>query len=551
MRFIGVLIVIVVVLPSLVLPASAQDEVLHLWIAPDVPAAFAGMVEPLLATDEYQWINQADNAEIIISVDPDDPAVESNWLYVPVVPFSNLSESITIQHIEDFWQGKADVLIYLTGDVAPTLLLTSDTYESLIAILGTPATNAAIEVVPGDALPALLWEQNPAAWSIVPFDQLTPDLKVLKLNNFDIFAADVDVTAYPLRVHVGVTGEDEAVGHLAEDLLDQQLWQASNREETKMTRIVLSGVTAMSRATAYKMETLGLTHPAEGIMDFVADADIMHTSNEVAFSENCPEADPFLSTTIFCSDDRYMELLKHIGLDVVELTGNHVNDYGPGAFRHSLELYETANINTFGGGYTPEEARAAFVTEHHGNTIAFIGCNVPGPFKAWVSAERAGAAPCDEAFLTEELPRLAAEVDILIMTVQQWEFYRYSVGREQVNQFTGFVGLGADVVIGSQAHQPQGFSFVRRDNANPSFMHHGLGNLFFDQMEQITTRQMFLDKLIIYDGELINVVLYTGLLEDYCCPRPMTSEERRDFLSTIFAATESSSGWFIEPVPQP
>ena len=64
-------------------------------------------------------------------------------------------------------------------------------------------------------------------------------------------------------------------------------------------------------------------------------------------------------------------------------------------------------------------------------------------------------------------------------------------------------------------------------------------HLFFDQMDDMATRQMFADKLIIYDGRHLSTVLFTGLSEDYSRPRPMTADERAAFLKTIFKA----SGW--------
>jgi poly-gamma-glutamate capsule biosynthesis protein CapA/YwtB (metallophosphatase superfamily) len=93
---------------------------------------------------------------------------------------------------------------------------------------------------------------------------------------------------------------------------------------------------------------------------------------------------------------------------------------------------------------------------------------------------------------------------------------------------------GAVVVSGSQAHFPQGFSF--RDNG---FVHYGLGNLFFDQMDYpvVGTRREFYDKHFFYNGRYINSQLLTGLLEDYAQPRPMTAEERAQFLSDMFAAS--------------
>ncbi len=100
--------------------------------------------------------------------------------------------------------------------------------------------------------------------------------------------------------------------------------------------------------------------------------------------------------------------------------------------------------------------------------------------------------------------------------------------------FKKYADMGADLVMGSQAHQPQGFAFT-----NKTFIHYGIGNLFFDQMDDIATRQMFADKLIIYDGRHLSTILFTGLSEDYSRPRPMTGDERAAFLKTIFGA----SGW--------
>jgi poly-gamma-glutamate synthesis protein (capsule biosynthesis protein) len=455
-----------------------------------------------------------------------------------VVSFASTQETIGYENLRRYWLGESQALVW--GDTAPTLVLTENAQQVLTHLWGESAPTTPIQIVADiTAVNQALWAQRPNALSMVSFSELSPDLKVLRLDNIDIFADDFSLLDYLLRVEIGIEGEEQALGHAVEDLLAAGTWQATNRSSDKMTRLVLTGVTALTRATAYKMEVNGLTYPATNIMPFIENADILHTSNEVPFSDNCPPADPFLSTTIFCADNRYIELLEFIGLDVVELTGNHINDYGPGAFRHTLDIYDKVGMGYYGGGRTPEEARAAYITEHNGNTFAFIGCNVPGPFKAWVSTERAGAAPCDEAFLAQELPRLATEVDIVVMSVQQWEFYRYQVGQEQVRQFTEYANLGADVVIGSQAHQPQGFSFIPREGQSPAFLHHGLGNLFFDQMGQINTRQMFIDKLIVYDGKIISVVLFTGIIEDFCCPRLMTDVERNEFLELIY----STSTW--------
>ncbi len=73
-----------------------------------------------------------------------------------------------------------------------------------------------------------------------------------------------------------------------------------------------------------------------------------------------------------------------------------------------------------------------------------------------------------------------------------------------------------------------------------SFIHYGLGNLFFDQYDvSPATRQGFIDRHVFYDGRYIGSELLTIQFVDYARPRPMTADERRDVLSKVFKA----SGW--------
>ncbi len=526
----------------LMLNPSAQgqtQEPILIWVDWGVPSAFDEMLAPLLAMERYEQVNSRDEAHLEVTITGGGGAITSRWIYVPVVSFATYAEEIRFVDLRRYWEGDTTALNYLTMDDTPAqLVVTNDVLEAMTYFLGEPAENVPFQLVPDDALGTLLWEQRANSWSMVAFDALTPDIRALRLDGISPFSDDFDLLTYPFVVRIGIMGEEWAVGRAIDDLLMVGTWRGTNRNPEQLTRVVLSGVTALTRATAHAMETYGITLPGQHILPFVEDAHVLHTSNEVPFSEVCPPPDPYAGT-IFCASDAYMELLQYIGLDVVELTGNHINDYGPGALRHTLELYDEAGMSYFGGGRTPEEARAPLITEHNDNTIAFIGCNMPGPYKAWVGEDKPGAAPCDDAYLEEELARLADEVDVVVMTVQDYEYYRYSPPNVQINRFTNYANWGADVVIGSQAHQPQGFTFVPRDDLMPSFLHHGLGNLFFDQMANIGTRQMFMDKLFIYEGRLINVELFTGLIEDYCCPRPMTATERTDFLQTIFTA----SGW--------
>jgi poly-gamma-glutamate synthesis protein (capsule biosynthesis protein) len=73
-----------------------------------------------------------------------------------------------------------------------------------------------------------------------------------------------------------------------------------------------------------------------------------------------------------------------------------------------------------------------------------------------------------------------------------------------------------------------------------SFLHFGLGNLFFDQFGlSVGTEQGFIDRHVFYDGQYMGTELLAIQFEDYARARPMTVEERRSLLELVFGA----SGW--------
>jgi len=103
-----------------------------------------------------------------------------------------------------------------------------------------------------------------------------------------------------------------------------------------------------------------------------------------------------------------------------------------------------------------------------------------------------------------------------------------------VADFEKAAEAGSVIVSGSQAHQPQAMEFD-----NNSFLHYGLGNLFFDQYnEGFPERQAFIDRHVFYNGHYINTELLTIMFVDQARPRPMTPSERQDLLTTIFSGQQ-------------
>jgi poly-gamma-glutamate synthesis protein (capsule biosynthesis protein) len=269
--------------------------------------------------------------------------------------------------------------------------------------------------------------------------------------------------------------------------------------------------------------------------DLLRNADLTHISNEVPFAEGCPYPDPFQPDMRFCSDPKYIALLEDAGTDIVELTGDHFQDWGKQAMLLTLQLYRERGWKYFGGGENLEEAQQGLLIEHNGNRLAFIGCNAKGGGYAQAAANQPGAAACGYDFMESEIARLRSQGYLPIATFQHFEYYTYAAQANQKRDFRRMAQAGAVIVSGSQAHQPQALEF----NAE-ALIHYGLGNLFFDQYDvSPATRQAFIDRHVFYDGRYISTELLPIIFIDYARPRPMTEAERKELLEAVFKA----SGW--------
>jgi poly-gamma-glutamate synthesis protein (capsule biosynthesis protein) len=304
----------------------------------------------------------------------------------------------------------------------------------------------------------------------------------------------------------------------------------------------MTGVTALVRRTAWTMEHKGILYPGQAIRDWLREADITHISNEIPFAQDCPYPDPNQEAIVFCSDPRYLQLLEDVGADVIELTGNHFQDWGSSATLNTLEMYRQRGLLYFGGGSDLADSQKSVEIVNNGNHIAFIGCNAPGPDYAWATESQPGAAPCgDLTWMVNEIARLRSAGFLPIATFQYYEYYSPEPRPNQLHDFRKVADAGALIVSGSQAHAPQAMEFY-----NDTFILYGLGNLFFDQMVyplgnvmSKITRKELITRHIFYDNRYISTELLTAMLEDYARPRPMTEQERIELLTDLFTV----SGW--------
>ena len=495
------------------------------WLSPDLPAGFR---DSLALPAGASVVDDRDQAHLVLSVSEGE--IVSQWIYAIVAPFPTISEEVSFEDIQAAWQDEG------TGPFEDSsLMMSPETEAAFTALWGEPAPGA-VRVEDSEALLDAAWAAQPA-WALIPFEEIAPKWKVIAIDGQSPIWKDFDAANYPLSVPIGLSGDETLVSEALPRFGSENetsIAPSSNRDENKMTTVILTGVTALVRSTAWEMNRKGITYPAEDIGELLREADITHISNEVPFAQDCPPPNPVQRELIFCSDPDHIELLDAVGVDVVELTGDHFNDWGPDAMLYTLELYKERGWPYYGGGANSEEARQPYTLEHNGNKIAFIGCNAKGGNYASATDNYPGAVDCDYDLMEQQIRDLVGEGYLVIATFQHNEDYSFIPQPPLVRDFGRVSAAGATIVSGSQAHQSHGLEFPRED----AIITYGLGNLFFDQRGVVAFGdQALIARHVIYDGRYISTELFTIQFVDYAKPRFMTPEERADFLSLIFRAS--------------
>lgn len=494
---------------------------LKLNLSQELPAEmFASIPTPLgmVLSDDPE------EADIVVEVASDGQKYEliSYQVYTLVAPFFTVQDNITLKELTAILTGMS------SQEEAPFKgVYAKEPFSQLQSLIDpknpkrvTLATTTDLSVIPEEY------------WMIVPFEELRPEFKVISIDGISPLDDNFDPSKYSLSLPVGV--RLNATDREIDPALLSSLLPESNYKPGQLTSLIMTGVTAMARDTAFVMSTEGVLYPGTNIRKVMRAADLTHISNEVSFFEDCPLPDPDYEGFIFCSDPEYIDLLADLGTDIVELTGNHNNDvraiYKVDSVPYSLDLYRKNDMQWYAGGTNLTNAKAPLKIEHNGNKLAFVGCNSYGPYMAWATDDSSGSAPCEDwKWIKQSVATLKLEGYLPIVTLQFQEEYLYTATSLAIRDFRPLAEAGAVIVNGSQSHVGKALEFY-----SDALIQYGLGNLFFDQPGFYITYDGFIQKHFFYQGRHISTQLLTITLEDTAKPRFMTDDERAKFLQDIF-----------------
>lgn len=461
---------------------------------------------------------QDEDADIHISFVDKEDAIFTDYL-IPVGHFYWIENSLNIKDIEE----RKVVVDEGSGLFVEKIL------EKYLEV--TPEIEEREDVL------SYLKENEGDVVSFINFQELDYNYQLLYFND-KYFLDDFEG-----GVEFGVGVEIMSAPEFLADVIEENSRNVYDEISTEdIAKINMSGVTALTRNLAFKIEESGdPAYPAQKIADFLGDADLVHTSNEVSFVPNCQ---PQRSMS-FCSHPDYIKTLEAINANVIELTGNHNNDYGAQHNENTIEMYKERGWGYYGGGLDEQDAEEILFKEVKDSKIAFIGYNyydsIHNHFGNLAGENRAGANSFTFEKMERDIKKAKEEGALTIVTFQFeecWSYppedvifppcYRPLSNPDQKHVFRTAVDYGADIVIGSQAHQPQTYEIY---DGKPIF--YGTGNIFFDQIPWIGTRQGMILSHYVHEDRLLQSRITTTLYDDDMRPYVTKGDDRELLLELL------------------
>ncbi len=189
------------------------------------------------------------------------------------------------------------------------------------------------------------------------------------------------------------------------------------------------------------------------------------------------------SGSVFKGRPEHINGLTSVPFEVVILANNHVFDYGPEAFRQTLNLLSENSIRSVGAGMSAEEARRPLILDLKGVRIGIINFSEGEDLTAAVSGP--GVFGWDVDAVVDSVRAIRPEVDVILVIFHGGVEYIPFPPPYLAEAFRRIADAGADLIVGHHAHVPQGVEIC---NGVP--ICYSLGNFVFYQETDLYYRKL-------------------------------------------------------------
>lgn len=199
-----------------------------------------------------------------------------------------------------------------------------------------------------------------------------------------------------------------------------------------------------------------------------------------------------------------LPVMKHNGVDVVNLANNHSQDHGSPAMLDGAFQARLAGLAPVGVGETVSSATEPAIFEVDGWRIAVLGMGGVVPGAGWLATEdRPGMASGDDIDqMTSAVASAAQQADLVFVSIH-WGVEGESEPRpDDVERARAMIAAGADAIFGHHPHRLGGLELI---DGRPVFW--TLGNFIWPRLSDASATTGVARLEIAPDGEIVACLL--------------------------------------------
>ena len=200
---------------------------------------------------------------------------------------------------------------------------------------------------------------------------------------------------------------------------------------------------------------------SEFLQEELIGADLTMVNEEFPFStRGTPMPDKQYT---FRLDPSYVSVFQELGIDVVTLANNHTLDYGTEALSDTFEVLDAAGILYSGAGESKERAAQPVFLDYGERKVGVLSASRVIPVVSWNIENQQPGMLCtyDSTALVKAIEETRPLCDFLVIYVHwgvEYQDYPVEYQRKLAQEY---IDAGADLVVGSHPHVPQGIEYYQ------------------------------------------------------------------------------------------
>jgi hypothetical protein len=205
------------------------------------------------------------------------------------------------------------------------------------------------------------------------------------------------------------------------------------------------------------------------------------TNCKTVINLECPITDggvPASDKIILGAKENHLQSIFNSSLLCVNLSNNHILDYGRDGLESTVKELEKAGINYF--GLNSKKENNPEIINFNGYRIAFLSavCESTSPLVDYDEVNYISQLDPDE--IIQKISSVRKKADRIVVYLHLGEEESSCPAIKDIKTARLFIDKGADIVIGSHAHSPQAVEQYKY-----GIIAHNLGNFIMPEMKNV------------------------------------------------------------------